>query len=218
MKSIFLFLLLNISLSCWAIDVFKTPHPEKWSCKATYKRSVYIKEQFQGRFLYEEISTPEIEAISKKRSSVQIWEAEPGLIQNCADTGSWRRLSSITAPDSRPVVAIGANCLFNKPKTSQQPQVKIFYEIVTAEISHKNGELFPYSGDLAYYLGSDAVRNGDKKTIRYDGIGFTNYRVKAQDCVEYELQYCGDGVIQQDYEVCDDGNQKDGDGCSSKCR
>ena len=32
------------------------------------------------------------------------------------------------------------------------------------------------------------------------------------------LNYCGDGIIQEGYEVCDDGNETDGDGCSSKCK
>ena len=31
------------------------------------------------------------------------------------------------------------------------------------------------------------------------------------------VNFCGDGKIQSDYEQCDDGNTKDGDGCTSKC-
>ena len=33
-----------------------------------------------------------------------------------------------------------------------------------------------------------------------------------------DLAYCGDGVIQEDFEDCDDGNNQGGDGCSAKCQ
>ena len=32
-----------------------------------------------------------------------------------------------------------------------------------------------------------------------------------------EEPHCGDGLVNQDYEECDDGNNADGDGCSSDC-
>ena len=37
-------------------------------------------------------------------------------------------------------------------------------------------------------------------------------------CDNYEVTWCGDGIIDKDYETCDDGNNKSGDGCSSTCQ
>lgn len=42
----------------------------------------------------------------------------------------------------------------------------------------------------------------------------------AQITLIYEVvaPYCGDGIINQTFEQCDDGNNEDGDGCSSTCQ
>ena len=43
-------------------------------------------------------------------------------------------------------------------------------------------------------------------------VNFGNY----QEIIEEP--YCGDGIINQEWEQCDDGNNEDGDGCSAQCQ
>ncbi len=44
----------------------------------------------------------------------------------------------------------------------------------------------------------------------------TEYNGCTYDCMRNN--YCGDGIIQSANEQCDDGNEDDGDGCSSSCK
>ena len=37
-------------------------------------------------------------------------------------------------------------------------------------------------------------------------------------CATYAITWCGDNILDSDYETCDDGNKKSGDGCSSTCQ
>ena len=46
-------------------------------------------------------------------------------------------------------------------------------------------------------------------------MGADVYWADGDVAIHFEL--CGDGVVQSDFEECDDGNHEDGDGCSSDC-
>ena len=48
-----------------------------------------------------------------------------------------------------------------------------------------------------------------------DGVGL--HQECTQECTLTNLPFCGDGVVNQQSEQCDDGNTADGDGCSSTC-
>lgn len=37
------------------------------------------------------------------------------------------------------------------------------------------------------------------------------------DCTPTQVLTCGDGIVNQAYETCDDGNNIDGDGCNANC-
>lgn len=53
-------------------------------------------------------------------------------------------------------------------------------------------------------------------TVSYVGrVAFANLARYAQD--NGYVPYCGDGELQNLLEACDDGNENDGDGCSSTC-
>lgn len=47
--------------------------------------------------------------------------------------------------------------------------------------------------------------------------GWNCTRVWNQRSVCTRLPYCGDGVLNQNSEECDDGNAVDGDGCAANC-
>jgi len=50
-----------------------------------------------------------------------------------------------------------------------------------------------------------------------DSCDATNPSADLDGCVNTPIAFCGDGVINQAEEQCDDGNNDDGDGCSASC-
>jgi len=75
-----------------------------------------------------------------------------------------------------------------------------------------------YCGDGSLDAGEECDlggENGEMCTPAYGGI--CNYC--SSKCEEIVLTdgYCGDGILQSQYEECDDGNLEEGDGCSANC-
>ena len=74
----------------------------------------------------------------------------------------------------------------------------------------------------AHYCGDGLLDKVDRDSGEQCDNGQDN---KSRDTAEYDVctidckrvNYCGDGTVNGD-EVCDDGNDEDGDGCSSKCK
>lgn len=62
----------------------------------------------------------------------------------------------------------------------------------------------------------DGVKNGDEQCDDGEGKNTGGYGKCAPGCVYGP--YCGDGKLQSAFEDCDDGNNRDGDACSSACR
>jgi uncharacterized repeat protein (TIGR01451 family) len=62
----------------------------------------------------------------------------------------------------------------------------------------------------------DDVKNGTEQCDNQDGIGA--HQSCSRDCLLINNPYCGDGLVNNEGEQCDDGNTASGDGCSSTCQ
>jgi fibro-slime domain-containing protein len=62
----------------------------------------------------------------------------------------------------------------------------------------------------------DGVANGDEDCDDGDGNNTGGYGMCAPGCVYGP--FCGDDRVQSAFEQCDDGNNRNGDGCSSACK
>ena len=61
----------------------------------------------------------------------------------------------------------------------------------------------------------DNVKNGTEQCDGAAGVG--EHQSCDDQCTLVDLPYCGNGTPDQETEACDDGNNLDGDGCSSIC-
>ena len=64
--------------------------------------------------------------------------------------------------------------------------------------------------------GIDYFSNGPAKNCMDRGGFFVNHKCSCDmNMVCYK---CGNGIVEDPHEECDDGNQENGDGCDSKCK
>ncbi|MBO5753701.1 MAG: DUF4215 domain-containing protein, partial [Proteobacteria bacterium] len=74
--------------------------------------------------------------------------------------------------------------------------------ICTAETEH-----YP-TGGCQYRFSPQSVCND----------GFISFPYTSSSSCEFLLSMCGNSIVEEIYEQCDDGNTVDGDGCSATCR
>ena len=68
-------------------------------------------------------------------------------------------------------------------------------------------------GDFGYEACDEGAAG---KTCEYGDISCTPCTAQCQ--IGDDVPFCGDGIVQSDFEECDDGNTEDGDGCLSDCQ
>jgi fibro-slime domain-containing protein len=80
------------------------------------------------------------------------------------------------------------------------------YKLTLSGFGTARSECLPTCGDGIVSIGEECD----------DGVNDGGYGECAPGCVLGA--YCGDGIVQPEYENCDDGNFRNGDDCPSSCR
>ena len=174
-------------------------------CKNTADMKLYFKVNFPSvrESLSGNVFSQKEKAISTKKSNVYFWTTDDSLVSECSDINSWRRVSSLSPGDNKSVVGLLSNCTYHKPQNKQNRFLQFSYEIGLYDISYTKGKLFPSSYNMQYFT-MDDLKNHNTHSKSYKNIGFTNLKMLDRDCINIELQYCGDGVVEnKEGEECD---------------
>jgi cysteine-rich repeat protein len=83
---------------------------------------------------------------------------------------------------------------------------------------NENGANY-FCGDGVKQEGEECDNGEDNGIACSPGYGSScTYCTSACKSKTVAGEYCGDGILNSEYERCDDGNTYDGDGCSSQCK
>jgi uncharacterized repeat protein (TIGR01451 family) len=217
-KILFL-ILLSILFSnftfAWDIQVVKS-NTKTNSCEwAKVDEVFYISWNNKARYLYDMFWTPDDRVISKDNTKVTYWSSDDALISGCNSPTTWKRPSFLSPGNGEKVLAIWANCTFNKPTNKDKRTLQFVYNIGYYDISTSGGLFYPYTGDLYYHESYSDVANNTPKSKRYTNVGFTNLQIHDNECYNVELRYCGDGIIStEEWETCDPSDPATSGNCN----
>jgi cysteine-rich repeat protein len=189
----------------------------KEACENTHSQNIYVDNKYIDKFMFNSFWSNKEQVISKNNTKVSLWSSDNDLIAFCNKAKDWFRPSFFSPGNNTKVIAIGANCRFNKPKKQKQNELQIVYQIGYYDIIKDTGKLLN-NYNLEYYETLKDMKNENKKSKYYMNIGFSNLQFADKVCYNIKLTYCGDGVTQKEHnEQCDDGNNNSDDGCNSTC-
>jgi len=214
---VFIFITLSMASSANAINVGITSH-ETTSCPwdnndVTY----YISWNSYERFLGDMFWTSDDRYISTN-SDVTIWYSDPNLLSGCNSSSDWSRISSLSPGSNTEVLALWANCTFNKPTDKNNRTLQFVYNIKYYDIISGWGASI-WDWDLAYFLNTTEANDNTPHFWSYTNVGFDNELTHDNECFNVELRYCWDEIREAtEWEQCDDWNNINWDWCSATCQ
>jgi len=132
---------------------------------------------------------------------IKIYATDPKLLDGCTDALDWVRYSEVAPGDDIEVVAFGADCIYHKPTDRERRTLQFHYITEYADINSSGRE------DATKYY---AIYDESKGEMREYTKKYTNYYVSRpikrhiSECLNIELRYCGDGIVDPMYgEECD---------------
>ncbi len=162
----------------------------------------YISGNNVSKFIGDEFYSSRPHIISDGNTKVQIYRADSGLLSSCTSASNWKRISSYAPGGGQSVVALGTNCTFNKPTNKNKRTVQFVYKVWYYDITS-----WPSTWNAVYYKNTTALRNGQPTYKLLSNVGVTNFKVHANECLNVELRYCGDGILEPgNGETCDPGD------------
>lgn len=170
------------------------------SCAGAKVDSIqYISGNNVSKFIGDGFTSKNPQIISNSETIVQVYRAASNLLSNCTSAGDWQRLSSYAPGGNQRVVALGTNCTFNKPTNKNQRTVQFVYKVGYYDVGSG-----PYTWNAEYYTSETALRNGTPTYKLLQNVDAVNYKLHANECLNVELRYCGDGIREPgNGETCD---------------
>jgi len=190
-------------------NVLKT-HSCAW---ANESRIIYITWDSIFSNVLDYIKSPWEKYVWDDSSKVWIWTSDPNLLSWCNTW--WQRVSSLSPGSNKEVLALLWNCTFNKPTNNNKRKLQFVFNVANYDILSWNG-IYVWNYNLWYYSDITEVNNWTIHDKSYTNVWFGNFDQWLNECLNVELRYCWDGIV-SNWEVCDDGNNIDWDGCNSTC-
>ena len=197
------------------IKLFISESKKNPSCKSNFNNSYYIKDASVKKFLSVNYGSNKTSAILTNGSSVHIWGSDISLLSECVNPEDWPTISG-WVPAHETVLARGANCTFSKPKSKYKRNFQIYYKTRGGVISNTGGEFYPSDIKMGYYKNAAEYSKSKVTNRSFTGIGLVDVNTAESGCWNIELNYCGDGIIQNQYEECD--FELDNSSCSTACK
>jgi hypothetical protein len=136
--------------------------------------------------LYDSYFSSEERVISKNNSNVKIWQSDSNLITGCTTDSNWHRISTYAPGNNTSVIAIGANCTFNKPTDGSKRTLQFVYNIANYGITSGAGNY-----TLQYFTNTGSMdSNTPDGQKSFTNISFDDYELHGNGCYNVELQYC----------------------------
>lgn len=200
-----------------AID-FRMNSSETFYCPEDKQNvELYISWETSSKFVYDTFWS-NIEQYISVNSKVWIWESEPNLVTWCDYSWGWTRLSTLSPWENESVIALWANCTFNKPKNINNRKVQFVYNIKHYDITEWYWlGLGDYS--LLYFLNRREVNNNTPHSSYFTNVGFSNLKSHWNECMNVEIKYCWDWIKDTAYwEECDPMDPNWAWNCNSECK
>ena len=179
--------------------------------------SFYISWDNIPRFLYDEFWTSSEQLISNASTNVSIWASDNNLLSWCTNSSDWFRISTLSPWSNSSVIALWANCVFNKPSDPNSRELQFVYNVSYYDIVSWAWQLV-WDYNLGYFSSVQDVIDNNPVYESFTNVWFDNMQTHSNECYNVELRYCWDSIVDSDEsETCDDGNTQDWDGCSSIC-
>lgn len=132
---------------------------------------------------------------------IKIYPKDKTLISGCTDSLDWTRYSEVAPAGNIEVVAFAADCIYHKPKDHNKRTIDFHYILEYADINkHGREDVTKYY--TIYDDNSTQMKEYEKKYEDY----FVTRPIKSYEaeCLQVELRYCGDGIVDRLYgEECD---------------
>lgn len=186
---------------------------DKLACNKAIEDKLYIKKESFKRFISNYYRSSNTVAIAHKETEIRVWQSDDMLLSEC--TNSWPRISGI-APKNERVLAVGSNCQFNKPTNNSKRFLQFVFYIGAGKITKGKGYGYPFSGELGYYKSSDDYGKGKVNKVKVSDVGLEDIQINRSACLNIELNYCGDGILQSKHEQCD--YKINSASCSAECK
>jgi len=213
--TLFVLMMLMVLDTANAIDL-RTSSSRINSCWwANIDRIYYVEWNSYRRFLWDMFWTPKEQFISNNSTSVTIWSSDSNLLSECTNASDWQRFSSLSPWSNEHVLAIWANCTFNRPTDNNNRTLQFVYNVWYYDITEWAGA-FVWDWNLAYYRSTTALINQTPQYKAYTNVWFDNLKIHSNECFNVELRYCWDNIV-SNWEFCDDWNNIDWDWCSATC-
>ena len=136
---------------------------------------------------------------------IKIYATDKKLISGCTDSLDWSRYREVAPDNNLKVVAFAADCIYHKPNNINQRRLQFYYLTEYADINGSGKE------DVTKYY---TIYDEDNGTMQEYQKEYKNYFVSRPikqhkaECLNVELRYCGDGIVDKKYgEECDPKSQ-----------
>ena len=180
-----------------AIDVVKNNSKTTHCPWANVSRVYYIpnNQNTYNRWVIDEFWMPN-DVYIWTTSRVWIWTSDNSLLKWCTSSSDWGRYSEIAPWNNTKVVALWANCIYNKPTNKNKRTIQFVFNIKYADIT-KNWT----KTDTESYMTYDGSFKTHKKTYKNFRV-WRPIKTHENECMNIELRYCGDGIV-SNWEKCD---------------
>lgn len=130
-------------------------------------------------------------------SKVWIWTSDSSLLSWCTKSTDWSRYSEVAPWNNVHVVALWANCTYNKPTNINNRNVQFVFSIKYAGITTN----WTSPQTKIYTTYTNEIWKENKKTYNNYFV-WTPIITHSNECLNIELRYCWDWIV-SNWEVCD---------------
>lgn len=196
--------MLGLSLfnSVHAIELINSNTKENSCPGADVDEIIYISGNSETRFAYDSFRFSTTKRAISNASTVTLWQSDQSLVSGCASSDSWRQQSTLTPGGNKDVVAFGANCTFNKPTDNTKRNLQFVYNVRHAAVGNSGDIPLPSPYEFTYFETTNDIRNDNQNVFTINNGFLSDIKVHDNECQNFELRYCGDGLITNG-ETCD---------------
>jgi len=209
-------LLLSVTQTVWAVNYSDVSSKESYCPWFVKNATLYIEGDKRIENVYDQYWAGEERAISNLHTDVKLWQSNSGLISGCNNAASWLKWSDFTPASKEKQIAIAASCTFNKPVDKNKRTLQFVFNIWNYKIYEGWSQNYDFiRRNKAQWTNWTSTRKS------FNNVYLGDFRKHGNECLNIELQYCGDGVKNW-AEQCDSADpSKAGwgtNGCTNSCK